>query len=146
MEADDIRWNSFPKISGNAQQVCHQTFDDDIMLQMISSVSDLGNTRTLDLKCLMILLCLLLIKCHLNRFAICALSLWRETAHRKGPSWYWRTKGHWYQKKILRLDQWCFQRKMLSKGENVKTRKSNPQKKRNLNSQDIRGRSHSLQR
>ena len=47
---------SFPKISRlGLLEVCHQTFDDDIKLQMTSSVYDLDNIWASDKKCLRVL-------------------------------------------------------------------------------------------
>ena len=72
---------AFPRYLDQAcwKFVC-QTFHADIMLYMIPNVCDLDNIWTLDKKCLRVPpLPSLLFRCYLNRFPICALSLWYGT-------------------------------------------------------------------
>lgn len=120
-EADDIQWDSFLKIYRlGLLKVCHKTFDDDIILQMISSVYDLDNIWTLDKNVpnSSSFQPAFLPEFDLQRFPIGAFPLAWDIVPKKFPSLYQGTKG--FTLENMTLDQRCFQRKILIKGGNIK--------------------------
>lgn len=115
-EADDIWWDSFLKISRlGLLKVCHKTFDDDIISQMISSVYDFDNIWTLDKNVpkSSSFQPFFFPEFDLQRFPICAFPLAWHIVPKKFPSLYQGTKG--FKLENMTLDQRCFQRKILIK-------------------------------
>ena len=127
-EADDIWWDSFLKISRlGLLKVCHKTFDDDIIPQMISSVYDLDNIWTLDKNVpkSSSFQPFFLPEFDLQRFPIGAFPLAWHIVPKKFPSLFQGTKG--FKLENMTLDQRCFQRKILIKRGKHKINKQKPQ-------------------